>query len=220
MSDERITFERLEALPDGATKDLAKQLFEVGDAWTIAPAVRCATTTAWRPNAQFMLIDGDLEVEGNVVVATGSHDHGALIVLGSLRCQQLITGHGQNLVVTGDLIANDAIIAELADSTTHVGGMVLTDTLLSGRGAWVSLASADGFKAKHCSAYVMVGNIPLKPAAAASTVARLVDDVLDRDEWDSMDEEDRQGEDIDDLIMLDEVAALRHVAKGCGLLRG
>ena len=66
----------------------------------------------------------------------------------------------------------------------------------------------------------MVGNSPLKPAAAASTVARLVDDVLDRDEWDSMDEEDRQGEDIDDLIMLDEVAALRHVAEGRGLLRG
>lgn len=73
--------------------------------------------------------------------------------LRDMRCRQLITGHGHHLLVTGDLVAADAIIAALADSTTHVGGMVQTDTLLSGRGAWLSLDAAEGFKAEHCSAY-------------------------------------------------------------------
>ncbi|MEG0182541.1 MAG: hypothetical protein RR704_03655 [Stenotrophomonas sp.] len=210
----------LTRLPAGATRELALQLLSISDDWTILSAFNGATATAWRPSAPFVVVDGDLEVDGNIVVATGQHDQGALIVLGDLRCRQVIIGHDQHLLVSGDLVASEAVIAELADSTTYVGGAVQTDTLLSGRGAWLSLASAEGFQARHCSGYVMVNDAPLTPAAPASTVARLVDEVLDREEWDAMEDDEREGEDIDDLIMLDEAAALHHVAAGRRLLRG
>lgn len=210
---------RLQARHTGAIADLAARLLEIGDDWQILPAQRHTAATAWRPDAPFVLIDGDLDVEGNLVVATGRHDQGALIVLGDVRCRHAITGHDQHLLVTGDLIATHAVVAELGNSSTHVGGTLRTDTLLSGRGAWLSLASAEGFQATHCSAYVMVGDTPLKPAVPASMADRLVDAVLDREEWDDMDPEDREQEDIDDLVMLDESAALRHLAAGGDLLR-
>lgn len=163
------------------------------------------------------MIDGDLHVEGNLVVATGLHDQGVLIVLGDLQCRNVISGYDHHLVVTGDLLATEAVVAALADSTTQVGGSVRADTVIGGAGC--TIASTGAFQAARCGHYVMVGDTPLEPVAPTSLIALLVDEVLDRDDWDAMDDDERAGEDIADYVLLDESAALEHLVEGHGILR-
>ena len=204
--------------PTAATAQALQLLGMSGD-WQLLPGPHCVAGASWRTPAPFLVIDGDLHAEGNLVVATGRHDHGVLIVLGDLHCRNLITGHDQHLVVTGDLVASEAVVAALADSSTVLGGSVRADTVISGAGAWLTLATADAFQAARCDNYVMVGQTPLTPAVPSPLTGLLVDAVLDRDDWDAMDADEREGEEIGDYVLLDESAALVRLADGGSILR-
>ncbi|WP_369940213.1 hypothetical protein [Xanthomonas medicagonis] len=198
----------------------ALQLLDIGSDWQLLRGPQHVTGGAWRLPAAFVVIDGDLRIDGNLIVATGRHDQGALIVLGNVHCRNLITGHDHHLAISGDLVATEAVLACLGDSTTHVGGSVRADTVISGAGAWLTLASADAFQASRCDDYVMIGQTPSKLVTPTPLADLVVDAVLDRDDWDAMDADERDDEDIGDYVVLDEAAALSALAKGQGILRG
>lgn len=220
MPSRSDALERLQAAAFEHFADHALALLASSEHWQILPTQVHTQDTAWQPDAPFVIIDGDLTVSGNAVISVDRHDHGVLIVLGDVHCRQLITGFDHHLLVRGHLTATEAVVAELGDSTTCVEGAIRTHTLLSGRGAWLALASPDGYQAEYCTNYVMAGDQPLHPTHLASPHQCLDDAVLDRAEWDDMDATDRQQEDIDDYIVLDEAAALQHLLAGGTLRRG
>ncbi|MEA5122582.1 polymer-forming cytoskeletal protein [Xanthomonas floridensis] len=197
----------------------ALHLLDFASGWQLLEGPQHVACSAWRPPAAFVVIDGDLHVDGNLIVATGRHDQGALIVLGNVQCRNVVTGHDHHLAISGDLVATEAVVACLGDSTTQVGGNVHADTVISGAGAWLTLASADAFQASRCDDYVMIGQTPSRPVTPTPLTDLVVDAVLDRGEWDAMDADDRDGEDIGDYVVLDESAALAVLAKGQGILR-
>jgi len=47
----------------------------------------------------------------------------------------------------------------------------------------------------------------------------LIDEVIDREEWDAMDEDERADEDINDILSVDKKAAHQYLAAGRSLLR-
>ena len=185
----------------------------------LAPATAAITSKAWRPKSAWTIIDGDLDLGGNVIVATGKHDYGALLVRGDVRCRNLVVGNGFSFACSGDLTVKEAIVASAADSTCYVAGKVRARLVDSGSGAWLTIFSPAQLMAKHVSGYVMVGAKPLQPKRRADLKKLLVPRAVEREEWDAMDAEDREGEDASDYIRVDDRAAFGLLAKGGTILR-
>ncbi|WP_408952805.1 polymer-forming cytoskeletal protein [Lysobacter sp. Hz 25] len=217
-SPARELIERLPLIGEGAAATQARELLAMDVDWASIRG-QASSAAAWRPSQAFLIVEGSLDLAGNAVIGTGEHDHGALIVLGDLRCRNLVVAQDFHLVVTGDLIASEAVVADLRDSTAHVAGAVQAPVLLSGDAGWLTLDRADGLRVARTSAYVIVDEqpLPLPP----HSLSELVDDgVLDREEWDGLDADEREGQDIDEFVVLDEDRVLRRLAAGDSILRG
>jgi len=179
------------------------------------------TAPCHRPRAPFTVVVGDLRVSGNLVVATGKHDFGVLIVLGHVHARNVAVAAGWSLVCTGDLHAEEVIEACAGDSVTYVGGRVGALLLDSGAGAWLTMFGArTHLHATHLTGYVMSAkNQVWKPKAAVDVTDVVVDAALETEEWDSLDAADRVGERRADYVGVDTDAVLRLLGKGGGVLR-
>lgn len=210
--------DRLPLVGDGAAATHARALLAMDVDWASMRG-QASSAPAWRPSQPFLIVEGSLELAGNAVIGTGEHDLGALIVLGDLRCRNLVVAQDFHLVVTGNLIASEVVVADLGDSTAHVAGNVQAPVLLSGDAGWLTLDRAEGLRVARTSAYVIVDEqpLPLPP----HSLSELVDDgVLDREEWDGLDADEREGQDIDEFVVLDETRVLKRLAAGDSILRG
>ena len=205
------------ATPPKALARFLDESARLTDVWEVVDTAAARRVAAWRPPAAYCVVEGDLVVNGNLVVGTGKHDRGMLIVFGNVVCRNVITLAGWSLVVTGSLSAEEVIVATAVDSTTYVGGSVRAILLESGPGAWLTLFDAKKLAAK-VTGYVLVGARVLKPKSAGSA-AILVPAVVESEEWDAMAEEDREGEAEEDYVSVKVDAAAKRLAKGLGLLR-
>lgn len=196
------------------------KLAAVSASWTVVSALRVAVP-CYRPTVPFVVIDGDLHVSGNLVVATGKHDGGVLVVLGNVQARNVAVGAGWSLVCTGDLHAEEVIESCADDSVTYVGGRVGAYLLDSGSGAWLTMfGSRTALRATHVSGYVMNAKGDVwEPKATADVTEIVIDDALETEEWDSLDAEDRKGESKADYVRVDTDAVLRILGKGGGVLR-
>lgn len=178
-------------------------------------------TTCHRPSAPETVIVGDLRVSGNLLVATGKHDGGTLIVLGNVHARNVAVGAGWSLVCTGDLHAEEVIASCAADSVTYVGGRVGAHLLDSGSGAWLTMfADRAALRATHVSGYVMSAKGAVwEPKRKVDVTDVVIDDAIETEEWDAMDADDRKGEQKADYVRVDTDAVLRIVGKGGSVLR-
>lgn len=164
-----------------------EQMMGVTSAWETAPGVVVGEADvrgrAWRPGSPGLIVEGDLVVEGNVIVGTGKHDFGVVIVVGAIRCRNLMVAAGFSLVCAGAVTVDEALIASAADSTAYVAGTVTAPFLASGDGAWLTVFDREQLAVGAITRYTVVhAGPPVRPPRAADVGELLVDDVLRLDE--------------------------------------
>lgn len=138
---------------------------------------------AWRPGAPGLIVEGDLVVPGNVIVGTGRHDHGVVIVGGEIRCRNLMVAAGFTLLCAGAVTAAEALIANAADSVTVVAGTVTAALLASGDGAWLTVFDRGQLAAAAVTRYVCVhGRAREVPKRAADVGALLAAEMVCNDD--------------------------------------
>ncbi|WNG54268.1 hypothetical protein F0U59_05315 [Archangium gephyra] len=211
--------ETLHAAHPNLATSAARELLTIDVDWALRPPP-ALDTPVWQPEQPYLVVDGSLTTQANVLVRTGRHDNGALIVLGDLRCRNLIVSWGFDLVVTGSLLVEEVVITAPSDSQFMVGGDLRARLLASGTSTWVTLAHPRHQQAQHTSGYVMAPpNKPSRPPTQAPLTTLLLAEVLDREEWDAMDEAEQANEDINDILRVDTKAAHQYLAAGRSLLR-
>lgn len=96
------------------------------------------STAVWRPSAPFVVVAGDLEVEGNVI--TGAEGGAsALVVLGAIRARNVLASADTEVYVGGDAVVPGLVVTDTADSTFVVCGRVTAGVVYSGHGGgWLT----------------------------------------------------------------------------------
>lgn len=210
------------AVNKSAPKALAasfKRLAPASAKWTRLGPVR-VTAPVWRPPQSFVWIEGDLHVDGNVVVGTGKDDFGVLVVVGNVTCRNLVTAAGWSFVCTGSLACEEAVVATLADSVTYVGKNVSASFVDSGSGAWLTLFGGKNALQAPVSGYVMSeGDKPVYEESPVELESLVVKEAIESEEWDAMSADERRGEKRSDYLRVDAQAALQRIAKGTSILR-
>lgn len=187
--------------------------------WTVVDQLN-ESTPAWRPAKQALLITGDLHIDGNVLVKTTQRrDDTYLVVLGAVRCRNLIVGDGAAFLCAGALTAQEAIVCTSMGSVTEIAGDVQAQLLDSGQGAWMDVFDKAQIAAvQHLSSYVMVAGSPHSPEEDADLTELLIEDVQDTEEWDELDPEEQAEEEAADYVSLDQKKAFKLLAKGQSIL--
>jgi hypothetical protein len=203
-------------LPQGFRMHVA-QLQTIAAEWIRSGTV-ADTKQVWRPKAAYTVIDGDLVTAGNLVIGTGKHDYGAVIVTGSIKCKNLLVSSGFSLACAGALTVAEVIVATQGDSTTYVAGPINAKLVISGSGAWLTTFSPKQLGRTPVSGYVMVGNKPSKETTV-DLGKRLISAVVNDEEWRAMDPEDRVGEKASDYVQLEDSKVSKHLAAGKSILR-
>jgi hypothetical protein len=193
----------LKAAPLAFSKDVRSVLAMAPD-WQYAAATQ-VEEEVWRPIERAVLIVGDLDVAGNIVVRTQARaDDTFLVVLGSVRCKNLVLGARSTFLCSGDVEVDEVMCCTAGDSVSKVAGRVSVRVLDSGSGAWLSIYDPLQLVADSLTGYVMVGNLPVKPSARVDLSRLVVPAVIERDEWDSLDPEDQADEDPADYLRIDD----------------
>lgn len=195
----------------------AKAFLSMGLPWATLDRVQ-ASVPVWRPEPLALIVLGDLEVDGNVVVRTSASEDTFLVVLGSIRCRNLVVSRAASLVCAGDVLAREAIVCTAADSVSVAAGKVDARLLASGRGAWLQIYEESQLAVTYLSGYVMVGREARRRVPPPPLDSLAVGAALDTREWDSLSPEDREGETRSDYIRLDGDAAERLIAGGQSIL--
>lgn len=196
----------------------ARRFLKMGLPWEVIEGLN-DQARVWRLPTPNLLVDGDLKIQGTLEVGTGEHDGGFLIVLGDVHCGNFVVQSGFTFLCTGSLVAKESIIATSGDSVTCVGGAVTAHFLDSGSGAWLTIYEPTSLNVEHLAGYVMVEGRPLRGAGQADIATLLKPEVIEREEWASLDPEEREGESEADYIRVDDSAARRILARGGTILR-
>ncbi|XXF79666.1 hypothetical protein P2318_07880 [Myxococcaceae bacterium GXIMD 01537] len=205
----------------GGLKEFIASLLtlDIEEPWTELAGVKHAGPQPWVQPEAYTLVLGSLEVEGNVVVSSGKHDDGVLIVFGDIVCQNLVVGVGFSLVCTGSIRAREAIVSTAQDSITYVGGAAEAELLDSGAGAWLTLFGDPSLlRVKHLTGYVMHGRTPIKLPQRPNLMELVAREAIETEEWDSLSEEERAKYNPADLLRLDSYAVLKLLRRGDRLL--
>ncbi|HEY4175231.1 MAG TPA: polymer-forming cytoskeletal protein [Kofleriaceae bacterium] len=195
-----------------------ERMLSISPTWAEVEELR-KKAKAWRPDVQHFIVNGDLTIDGNIIVGTGKHDHGVVIVMGNISCKNLVVASGFSLVCVGNLTATEAIVAQLPDSTTYVGGKVKAKLLASGRGAWMTVFDAKQLAGAKLSGYAMVGARPHSPTRKVDLAKVLVSGALDEREWRAMDADERKVEKQADYVDINVSGVFKLLAKGASILR-
>ncbi|MCY1044723.1 hypothetical protein OV208_25630 [Corallococcus sp. bb12-1] len=191
---------------------------DVEEPWDERSQVKQTGSATWTPSNPYTLVMGPLEVDGNVLVSTGKHDDGVLIVFGDVTCRNLYVGVGFSFVCTGTLRVREALVTRAADSIAYVAGAVEAELLDSGSGAWLTLFGDPSLlRVKHLTHYVMHGRTPIKPPKQPDLRTLVVPEVLDTEEWDSLSAEEQAEESPEALIQLDTRAVHKRLMSGASL---
>lgn len=187
--------------------------------WTVADQITESTPT-WRPATQALLITGDLDIDGNVLVASSEPvDDTYLVVLGAVRCRNFIVADGAAFLCAGALIAQEAIVCTSMGSVTEVVGDLQATLLDSGPGAWIDLYAKEQFAdVQHLSSYVMVAGHPTHADEDADLTELLVDEALETEEWDDLDPEEQEGKDKAGYVRVNPHQAFDLLAEGKSIL--
>ncbi|RKG77994.1 hypothetical protein, partial [Corallococcus terminator] len=190
----------------------------VEEPWDERAQVKHTGPATWMQSNPYTLVMGPLEVDGNVLVSTGKHDDGVLIVFGDVTCRNLFVDAGFSFVCTGTLRVREALVSRAADSITYVAGAVEAELLDSGSGAWLTLFGDPSLlRVKHLTHYVMHGRTPIKPPKQPDLRTLVVPEVLDTEEWDSLSQEEQAEESPEALIKLDTRAVRKRLMSGASL---
>ena len=176
-------------------------------------------SNVWRPTAPYLEIEGDLRCTGNIVVATGKHDFGTVVVSGDVSCRNLVVGSGFFLLCGGGIDASETIIATAADSGTYVAGPVKARLLDSGSGAWLKAYDSAQLEGSGLYGYAMVAGRPHSAASPVDLETVLRSDAIETEEWDSLDDDERIGETRAEYIRVADSAARRILGAGGSILR-
>lgn len=174
----------------------------------------------WKMNEPNVEAASSLYLPGTLLVKTGKHDGGFLLIHGDLHCRNLVVASGFTFVCTGSLFVEESIIATAGDSTTYVGGQVHAGFLDSGSGAWLTVFREDALRVKELCGYVMGGG-SVVANGEAELVSLLVADAIESEEWDSFSPEEQEEErpHKSDYLRVDDGAARRILAAGKSILR-
>lgn len=183
----RVDPPRLDPALPAAFRAHVAQLMGVTGAWETVPGVAVGAAEvrgrAWRPASPGLIVEGDLVVAGNVIVGTGKHDFGVVIVVGDIRCRNLMVATGWSLACAGAITVDEALITSAADSTAYVAGKVRAAFLSSGDGAWLTVYDRKQLAVAAVTRYTSVyGGKPERPQQAADVGELLVVEVQRSDE--------------------------------------
>ncbi|HMK47778.1 MAG TPA: hypothetical protein VK436_14235 [Methanocella sp.] len=186
--------------------------------WTNG-GIAVGETIAWRPESEAMAINGDLEVDGNIIVSTKARvDDTFLIVFGSIKCRNLIMGTQATMLCLGDVWVSEVMSCTVGDSICEVAGEVHAFLLDSGSGAWLTIYDEKQLAVDYLAGYVMVGGRPVKPKKKVDLTKCMIEDVIDFGEWNDLSSEEREGGDIAEYIRLDGFKAFHLLKKRKSIL--
>jgi hypothetical protein len=173
----------------------------------------------WKMTEPNVEVASSLYIPGTLLVKTGKHDWGFLLVHGDVHCRNLVVASGFTFVCTGSLLVEESIIATAGDSVTYVGGEVHARFLDSGSGAWLTAFRDNAIKVAEVCGYTMFGSTVTK--GKADIVSLLVADAVESEEWDSLspEEQEEEGPYRADYLRVDDGAARRILASGKSILR-
>jgi hypothetical protein len=172
----------------------------------------------WTQGQPNTVINGDLNVAGNLMVGTGKHDGGFLIVFGDVKCQNFCSAPGFTFACTGSLSASQAVIATAGNSATYVAGRTVTTFLDSGAGAWLTLFDSKSLAVGHLSRYVMINGRPVRQGKP-DLLSLLVPKALETEEWDSLSAGEQKNESPKDYVRVDTQAVRSLMAQGESILK-
>jgi len=191
---------------------------EVGWEWTNG-GIAVKETIVWQPASEAMAINGDLEVDGNIVVSTKAKvDDTFLIVFGSIKCRNLIMGPQTTMLCLGDVRVNEVMSCTAGDSICEVAGEVHAFLLDSGSGAWLTIYDEKQLAVDHLAGYVMVGGRPLKPEKKVDLTKYVIEEAIEFEEWNDLSPEEREKGDIADYTRLDGFKAFHLLKKRKSIL--
>lgn len=180
---------------------------------------RTTSDAVWRPTAPHTIVEGDLVIDGNLVVATGQSDGGALIVRGNVTCRNLVVGTGFAFACTGAVRVTEVILATAADSTTWIAGSVQAALIVSGANAWVSVYDEKACNVESIFGYMMFGRTPLRRAKPLDLREILIDSAIDWREWNRLSPVDQAEEDARDYLSCNDSNARVCLSRGETILR-
>lgn len=182
-------------------------LLSVSQKWARQAGVRSSDST-WRPAEPFTIIDGDVDLDGNLIVGAQRGDDGILLVQGNVKCRNLAVSSGFSLACSGSLTVTEALITNHSDSTTAVAGKVSASVIVSGDGggAWLTVYDEDAVELEKVFGYVKAGRKFLRPHQTFDLRDVLVDAAIETEEWDHLDPADREGEDPADYLRVKSTA--------------
>ena len=184
--------------------------------WVTEASVEATAT--WKLPGRAWIVTGDL-VGDNVVVASTVARDCYLIVLGAVRCRNLLVGSSASLVCVGPVSVAEVMIVTDADAVTLAADKVTARVLVSGKGAWLTLSDEQQLAVEHLVGYVMIGAKPLRPSQRPDLDALVVPEALDTRDWDSLDPADQQEEARVDHVRIHAKAARARIEAGASILR-
>ena len=184
---------------------------------SIAP-VR-SNEAVWRPGAQAVIIEGNLEVEGNIYLrASAPVDSTHLIVLGSMRCRNLLLAPCATLMCIGSAIAEEAIIIGGQDSTACAAGEIVAQFLSSGANSdgALEIHNLEQLRVPQLLGYVRIlGSAQIhKPEECFNLISTLIAEAVDSSEWDASSPEEQSL----DMLTINPSAIERMLRNGSSIL--
>jgi hypothetical protein len=198
----------------------ARQFLGMDVGWTRSGPMK-VKAKLWQPTVKALVVEGDLEVAGTLLVRTQEKaDDTFLVVLGSVTCQNFVMGTGATFLCAGAVKVAEAMSCSAPDSVARVAGKVTATLLDSGSGAWLNVYDPAQVKrsVRHLTGYVMIGNRPLERKSADLTKV-VKKAAIETEEWDNLDPEDRKEERMSDYLRLDAEAARKLLIAGKSILR-
>ncbi|MEO7109822.1 MAG: hypothetical protein ABI183_05250, partial [Polyangiaceae bacterium] len=138
---------------------------------------------------------------------------------GSVKCKNFIMSADATFICCGDIDVSEVMSCTAADSVSQVAGAVRAKILDSGSGAWLELYDKKKLHVDHLLDYVMIDDDPVEPKKKPDMTKLLVKAAIETEEWDDLDYEDREGEDMADYISLNEEAVWKMLAAGKSILK-
>jgi hypothetical protein len=106
--------------------------------WCMLPSTK--VKGVWRPPARNCVINGSLDVQGNIITVPSGMDDGFLLVFGEVKCVNYLESENGTTAIRDGLSVKETIYACSVDASTVVGGRVSAEVIMSGRGSgWLTV---------------------------------------------------------------------------------
>jgi hypothetical protein len=160
----------------------------------------------YSPTEKIVVVNGNLTITGNLLTVD-KVENNFLIVFGNVTCNNFLSDYQSTVFIIGNITAHELIFTATRDSVTYIGGNVNSKYIYSGNGGgWLTVLDGK-ITCNLFSDYIENelsqenNNIIVK---TPDKEIIFIDEVIDSEEWDDMEDEDKVGEDKYDYCAIDE----------------